>query len=134
MVRDKFDFLHGDKEHKTSFQSFLEVDNIFFFFFAIASYTQSTLNNKFVIPLQHLKKEGRYEIFYLQISIKFSYKLWQSILVEVTKVTSLQNPYNISKKKWGMKFIFCENKHESFLQVDTIIFDGRGQACLNYSK
>ena len=43
-------------------------------------------------------------------------------------------PSNISKKKWGMKLIFCTNKHQSFLQVDTIIFDGHDQGSFKHSK
>ena len=39
---------------------------------------------------------------------------------------------NISRKMQGMKLIFCADKHQSFLQVDTIIFDGFGQACPKY--
>ena len=33
-----------------------------------------------------------------------------------------------------MKLIFCADKGQSFLQVHTIIFDGRYQPCLNYLK
>ena len=31
-----------------------------------------------------------------------------------------------------MKLIFYANKHQSFVQVDTMIFDGFGQTCLKY--
>ena len=61
-------------------------------------------------------------IFCMLININFSYKListqfptswyyhywwaWSSFLT-VLKVTSLQYLYNISKKKWGIDFVFC---------------------------
>ena len=33
-----------------------------------------------------------------------------------------------------MNLIFEADKHQSFLQADTIIIDRRDQACLKYSK
>ena len=33
-----------------------------------------------------------------------------------------------------MKLNFSADKHQSFLQVDTTIFDVCGQACLKFSK
>ena len=78
--------------------------------------------------LKYLKKEVRDEVgfFCMQINIKVSSKListlwaskfstrwyyhywwaWPSTF-KVLKVSSLQYPYNISKKKLGMEFIFC---------------------------
>ena len=63
-----------------------------------------------------------------------------SILVSMTgHVQSTQNNSivtlcNISRNKGGMKLIFCMDKHQCFLQVDAIIFDGYGQASLEYLK
>ena len=42
--------------------------------------------------------------------------LWSSIL-KVLKVTSLQSPYNISKKKLGMEFISCMQINTSFCKL-----------------
>ena len=53
-------------------------------------------------------------------------------MFKVPKITSMQCLYNISRKNLVMKLIFCMLKHESLLQVDTIIFDGFGQACPKY--
>ena len=72
------------------------------------------------------------------INIKVFYKLVSSVLVAVAR--HAQSNFakffaiNISLKKGGIKLIFGADKHQSFLQVDTIIFDGCDQACLNYSK
>ena len=42
---------------------------------------------------------------------------------------------NISRNKSGIKLIFCHvDKHQSFLQVDTIVFGVHRQACLKYPK
>ena len=51
-------------------------------------------------------------------------------MLKVLKITSLQNPCNISRKKWGMKLIFGADKH----QVDTILFDGFGLSCPKYAE
>ena len=48
-------------------------------------------------------------------------------MTKVPKIASLQNLCNISRKK----LVFDLDKHQSFLQFDTIIFHGRDQACLN---
>ena len=48
-MRDKYNFLHQDKH-----QSFLHAGSI-----------QSTHNNKFVVSLLYLKKEGRDEVDFL---------------------------------------------------------------------
>ena len=58
--------------------------------------------------------------------------------------------YDISRKKWGIKFaffmashaqrsmsnklIFCADKHVSYLQVDAIICGWCDEACLKYTK
>ena len=75
----------------------------------------------------------------MQINIKLSCKLVLSILVawplmaEVSKITGLQNLCNIFRKKWVMNLIFCILMNiKSFLQIDTIFFDGFGQVCPKY--
>ena len=37
-----------------------------------------------------------------------------------------QNLCDNLKKNWGMKLNFCENEYQSFLQINTIIFDEHG--------
>ena len=48
-------------------------------------------------------------------------------MFKAPKITTVQN-------LWGMKLIFCADKHQGFVQGDTIISDGNGKACLKYSK
>ena len=65
-----------------------------------------------------------YILQYLQNGLK------DKVMLKVLKITSLQNPCNISRKKWGMKLIFGADKH----QVDTILFDGFGLSCPKYAE
>ena len=69
-----------------------------------------------------------YILQYLQNGLK------DKVMLKVLKITSLQNPCNISRKKWGMKLIFGADKHQSFLQDDTILFDGFGLSCPKSQK
>ena len=48
---------------------------------------------------------------------------------KVLKITTLQ----YLKKEVRVE-VDCADKHQSFLQVGTIIFNGLGQACLKYSQ
>ena len=63
-----------------------------------------------------------------------------SILVGMAShVQNIQNNkfvkfLQISQEKWGMKLIFYADENQSFQQVDAIIFDGHGKACLKYSS
>ena len=51
---------------------------------------------------------------------------------KVPKVTKLQN---LGKKEVRHKFNFLhEDKNESFLEADTIVYDGHDQACPKYPK
>ena len=56
-------------------------------------------------------------------------------MYEVLKITSgkCAVPLQYLKKEvsYEVNVLHC-NKHESFLQVDSIIFDGFGQACPSY--
>ena len=63
-------------------------------------------------------------IFCLQINIKGFFKLTRHAQITQNNkfAISLQN----LKKEVSVKLIFCE--HESFLQIDSMIFDGDGQA------
>ena len=78
--------------------------------------------------------------FCIQINIKFLYKLILSFWMCVTRhAQSTQNKKfaylcNISSKAWRMKLFFPANKHEGFLQVDSITFCLFSQACPKYSK
>ena len=61
------------------------------------------------------------------------------VMPKVPKIISLHNLCNISRKNWRiklkrMKLTFGANKHQSLVQVNTIIFGGRYQACRKYSK
>ena len=52
---------------------------------AIASYAQIPRNNNFAVTLQYLKKKWETKlIFYMQISIKLSYNLILSVLVDMS--------------------------------------------------
>ena len=86
--------------------------------------SQSTQSNKIAISLQYLEKEVGDEVHFLQADKYQSfYKLELSVLVEVARhVRSTQNRklvifFNILKKYDDV----YADKHESFLQVDTII-------------
>ena len=70
------------------------------FLLVTAGHVQSTQNCKFMISLQYLKKEVRYEVG-KKINIKLSYKLMLLILEDMARPaqTSLQNLSNISRKK-----------------------------------
>ena len=54
------------------------------------------------------------------------------LCLKYPKITSLRNLCNTSRKKWGMKLIICADKHQSFLQFDTIKYDGSGQCSMQY--
>ena len=81
-----------------------------------------------IISLQYPKENVKNEVFF---------KLIVPVLVCVCGQSCPNYPKyqflcNILRKKWAMKCIFLNaNKHESFLQVDTMIFDGGGQAFPN---
>ena len=79
------------------------------------------------------QKLGRDEVDFLHAN-KQTFLQVDTINLKFSKVTSLQNFCNISRKEWGMKLIFCADEHHSYLYIDTIIFDGCDQACLKYSK
>ena len=51
---------------------------------------------------------------------------------KVLKITSMQYLCNISRKKRAMNLILGGDKHQSFLQFDTIFFDRFCQACSKY--
>ena len=54
---------------------------------------------------------------------------------KLPKITNLQYLWNISKENMKDEADFLPaDKHQRFLQIDTIILDVYGQACLNYSK
>ena len=54
---------------------------------------------------------------------------------KVPKITSSQYLCSISRKKVRGEVAFLHaDKDESYLQIDTMIFDGDGQAFLNFPK
>ena len=76
----------------------------------------------------------------MRIKIELSYQLILSILEgwagmpKLPKITSLQNLCNILRKKWAMNLIFYVDKHQGYLQVNPLILDRHGHACLEGSK
>ena len=77
----------------------------------------------------------------MQINIDVFYKLVLSFCVYIARhAQSTQNKTfsylcNISRKMWVKKFIFLPaEKHESFLQVDSITLSAHSQTCPKYSK
>ena len=79
-------------------------------------------------------------IFCLQINTKLSYKLISLILVGMARPAQINQNKKFVKslqylrKKEGMKLFFCADEHHSYLEIDTIFFDGCDQSCLKYSK
>ena len=78
-------------------------------------------------------------IFGVQINIKVFYKLILPFWVCVARhAESTQNKfayfYNISRKMWGMKVIFCMQINIIFLQVDIITLNVHRQTYPKYPK
>ena len=95
------------------------------------------------MSLQYLKKEIRDKVdfFYKQKNIKDFFKLILSFSVCVVKHTWItqNNKFAISlqylKKEVSDEVDFLHaDKHESFLQIDTVIFDGDGQTLPKFRK
>ena len=79
--------------------------------------------------------------FYMQKNIKDFFKLILSFSVWVTKLAQItqNNKFAISlqylKKELSDEIHFLHaDKHESFLQIDTMIFGGDGQAFPKFPK
>ena len=109
----------------------------------MAKHSQSSQNSKFAMSLQYLKKEVRDEVdfFYMQKNIKDFFKLILSFSAYVAKHVQIteNNKFAIClhyfKKEVSDEVNFLHaDKHESFLQVDTMIFDGDGQAFPKFPK
>ena len=95
------------------------------FLVAMTMDAQSTLNNKFAISLQYLKKEGRHEVDFL-LGDKQTF-----LQVDDIKIAE----YCYSRPDYSKDEVdFCTNKHQSIQKVGIIIYDGCSQACLRYSK
>ena len=80
-------------------------------------------------------------IFGMKINIKVFYKLIPSFLVVVARhdQSTQNNKFAISlqylkKELRNEDNCLHEDKHQSFLQVDTIIFGACGQTCPKYPK
>ena len=83
----------------------------------VARYARITKNNKFAICLQHVQKEVSDAVdFYMQISMKASYKLTN--IPKFPKEASMQFLYNIPKKFRDEVDFFDVDKHQSFPTVD----------------
>ena len=59
--------------------------------------------------------------------IKVFYKLMLSFLIGIVR-----HAYSTQRNKYAEVDILHAVKYVSLLQVDTIVFDGVGQACLEY--
>ena len=105
-------------------------------------HTQITQNSEFAMSLQYLKKEvkERFDFFYMQKTIKDFFKFILSFSVCVAKHAQItqNNKFAISlqclKKEVSDEVDLHADKHESFLQIDTMIFDGNGQAFPKFPK
>ena len=87
------------------------------------------------------KKEMMKFILGIHINIKIFYKLillfWRCVTRHAQSTQNKKFAYfnNISRKARGMKLIFLlADKHESFLQDDSITLGVRCQVCLKYPK
>ena len=112
------------------------------FWVCVAKHVQSTQNNKFGYLCNICRKTwGMKLIFCLQINTNFFYKL--ILLISVCVVWCAQSTQN-NKFAISLQY-FKENvndevdflptdKHQRFLQIDTIILGVCGQACQNYPK
>ena len=107
----------------------------------VSSHAQSTQNKKFAYICNiSRKKWGMKLFFYLQINTKVFYKVIVSFWICVTRLakSTENNKFTISLKylkerKNEADFVLAD-KHQRFLQIDTIILGVCGQACLNYPK
>ena len=94
----------------------------------------------FLIFLRDLKKERRDEDDFLQAFNHQAFLQVDTILVEIanhaqsTKKSKFAKSLQYLKKEVRDELTFCADKHQSFLQVNTITFDGRSQAFPKYSK
>ena len=114
-------FLPVDKH-----QRFLQIDAIILGV-CVTRHAQVTHNNKFTISLQYLKKEVSDEVdFFIQISIKLSYKLMPWFLMRMDKPS--QNYPNgkfviniftiLQNKSQRLSWLLRVNNHQSSLQAD----------------
>ena len=91
--------------------------------------------------MQYLQKNmGLKWFFCLQINTKVFYKVIVFWMYETTLVQSTQNnKFGISLQylkengKNEVEFLLAD-KHQRFLQIDTIVLGVSGQACPDYSK
>ena len=117
----KVHFWNADKH-----QSFLQVDSITFSVHSKAY--RKYPKNKLAISFQYLKENVRDEVDVLQVDILYYHFrcVWPG-MAKLSKIISFLFLCDNLRKKWLMKLIFLyADKHESFLQIDTLIFDGDG--------
>ena len=108
----------------------------------VSRHAQSTQNKKFAYLCNISRKTwGMKWFFCLQINTKVFYKMILSFWVCATRVTqsTQNNKFAISLQylkengKNEVDFLLAD-KHQRFLQIDTIILGVCGQACPNYPK
>ena len=108
----------------------------------VVRHAHSTQSNKFEYLRNTSRKTWRMKfIFCLQINIKCFFKIilsfWVSVasMPKLPKITSLLFFCNMLRERRVMNLIFLQaDKHESFLQIDTMIFDGDGQTFSKFPK
>ena len=126
--------LHDDK-----YQRFLEADTFIFDGHSQVSpdYPKQQVFN---IICYISEKKKIMKLFFCMLINKPFYKLMLSILVSMASNTQstgsnkFGTPLQYFKKDIRDEGDFCTDKHQSFQQVVTIIFDGCGKTCLKYSK
>ena len=95
----------------------------------LVRHAQSTHNNKFAISLQYLKKNIE---FLLAVKHRMFLQIYAIILGVWPCMPKLKFPISLQYIKKGvmkLNFLHIDN-HESFLQIDTMIFDG----CVKHSE
>ena len=108
-------------------------------FWVYPKYVQiSTRSNKFPIGLQDFKKTWSVKlVFCLKICINGFFKFILLFLVCVDRHAQItqNNKFDISLQYLKKEVDFLHSdEHESFLQIDTMIFAGDGQAFPNFPK
>ena len=112
------------------------------FWVCVSRHAQSAQNKKSAYLCNiSMKIIGRLKWFFcLQINTKVFYKVIVFWMYETTLVQSTQNnKFGISLQylkengKNEVEFLLAD-KHQRFLQIDTIVLGVSGQACPDYSK
>ena len=111
---------------------------ILLFWVCVARHAQITQNSMFAIRLQYLKENLEDEVDFLPAYNHQRFLKIDTIIdtiircvlpgtPKLPKITSLLFPYNILRKKWVLKLIFCMQMSMKVSdKFDFMIFDGDG--------